>query len=260
MLGTIFRHPFSGLIGQHNYLGTQLPFYNLIFLIRYLQKREGKYLVLLILALLAVVLNTSRFGLVAFLLTYLGIALFTIKLSGNKGAVIIALSTLFLSFIVLMLPLLVEGWMHYFQYQNTLAFRLARYPAFVRTFSLSRSVSIFLGNSVSEVSDLIIRSQVGIKSFENQLLSTLYNYGLVGLVVSIFWLIALFKQFLRLPRIWKNIGYMLIINMIAVSLISDLLFRYSIFPFVTLLYIYIRSKTKDSYVQDSRVAIFSNAN
>lgn len=251
MFGNVFFHPLSGLLGQHNYWGTQLPFYNLIFLLMYLQKGERKYLVLLFFVCLAILLNTSRFGIAAILLTYLVTAIYIVKFSKFKRMLVVAISGLSLALLIIFSPILLERASQYFKSQDTLTYRLTRYPALAKTFTLSSIVSVLLGNSTSEVSDLISKSRVVNTSLEAQVLSTLYNQGVIGLGISIFCLVIFFVQVRKMPKFWRLAGYLLLLNIFCVSLISDLVFHYSSLVFVTLLYVYILiGLTQDRKVDD----------
>ncbi len=249
IFGNTFILTFSGLLGQHNYWGTQLPFYNLIFVMVFLRRRKTKGFVLLLLVLLASLLNTSRFGLFAILFTDLAIALLSVKFLGDDSGRLKVLAMLLLLLLLAgSFPFLVEGWSKYFQNQNTLILRTNNYPLFVKTFFLASPVNFFLGSSRSDITEQISKALGYTTSFENQILLIAYSYGLIGLGTAVYCFFSLLWQARRYSYAWKIATYLLLFNILAVTVTSNLLFHFSSLPFIVLLYMYIRSSGTKPYL------------
>ena len=219
--------PFSGMLGQHNYWGSELPFINLLFIMAYWSTRRRVYLVLLPLVFFAILMNTSRFGIAAIFVT--DIALF-LKLNPRRGFTIAAGA--------ITLGLAVLAWLSaaivsYFFATDTLTGRLATWPIFVDFFGNSDFVTYLFGfgpRGAEEMGAILAGY-----SLENQLLLVLFNYGSVGALAILLFVRSFRKTYRRLSSFNRLMLSLIGINVVAVSILSDLVFHYSTLLFVVLL-------------------------
>lgn len=228
---------FSGLLGQHNYWGTQLPFYNLIFWTQYFKNRERRYLLLLSLVLLASILNTSRFGIFAILAT--DIFLLNKFVVNKKHFLKISCLLLFISVLASYGDILSIRSKEYFDTTNTLYGRIINYKLFLGNLFNRDIYEILFGSGTLGVERFMIRALGHITSFESQFFATLIGSGLTGLGFLIYFLAKIVKQSFGFPSINKELGILLVFNFVMVSLISNLAIHYSTYAFVTLIYVYI---------------------
>lgn len=228
---------FSGLLGQHNYWGTQLPFYNLIFWTQYFKNRERRYLLLLSLVLLASILNTSRFGIVAILAT--DIFLLNKFVVNRKHFLKICCLILFISVLAFYWDILSIRTETYFATTDTLYGRIINYKLFLGNLFNRDIYEILFGSAASGVERFMIRALGYTTSLESQIFSTMITSGLIGLGFLMYFLAKIVKQSFGFHRINKELGILLVLNFVMVSLISNLAFHYSTYAFVTLIYVYI---------------------
>lgn len=228
-----FTLPFSGLLGQHNYWGTQLPFYNLIFLYLFHVRRKRRWIILAALSLLAAILNTSRFGIIAILVS--DVVLFLWETRGRWK--FLKLVTV----LVLAVPLwkMATAAVHsiddYSQVFNTLLYRFELYQRSWAYFESRDILNIVFGVGAESIADIARR---GIGSFESEFMSKMVLTGIVGLTLFLVFLFRMGFQSARMTNYPQVMGYLITFNIITVSLISNLVFVYSVVGVVTLLYVY----------------------
>jgi len=98
---------------------------------------------------------------------------------------------------------------------------------------------ILFGSGALGVERFMIHVLGYVASFESQFFATMIGNGLIGLGVLTYFLSKIVKQSLGFPSINKELGILLAFNFVMVSLVSNLVFHYSTYTFVTLIYVYI---------------------
>jgi len=229
--------PFSGLLGQHNYWGTQLPFYNLIFWTSYFSGRRNIYFLLLLFVLLASVFNTSRFGIAAILVT--DIFLLAKFVVNKKYFLKIGCLLLLILTITSYWDILSIRAVGYFESTDTLSGRVVNYLFFISNLLDREIIEIILGSGPLGTNRFMVRTLGIPTSFESEFLGTLITYGFIGFGFLIYFFAIILIYSFRLPMINKELSLMLFFCMIMVSAISNLLFDYASYAFVTIMYAYI---------------------
>jgi len=233
-LSNYFLYPFSGLVGQHNYWGTQLPFYNLIFLGMFYKKRNIYTGTLVFLVLPAIVLNSSRFGIAAIVLTDLLFAYFLFK----KGRIIVTVTLSIVFFYLLYnFNAFSGGWDEYFEKTDTLSPRITSYQLLYDRFFSFDIISMIFGLGPNKSGQVVV-AITGFGSFESELLALAYTSGLIGLFIFVIFLLKQLTRNLHFHLYPKVVGVLIVLNIIGVSLTTNLVFVASVYPFVTLLYVY----------------------
>jgi hypothetical protein len=227
------KMPFSGMLGQHNFWGTQLPFYNLIFLYLYLQSKQRKYMVLLALTFVASIFNTSRFGISAILLT----DVITLLRFMRARTRVLIIGSLFI-LIAANLGTLITAWNGYFERADTLTNRVVDYEMYWRYFGDQNPLEMLIGVGATRLGTLSERITGGYGSFESEFFAQLFRSGLIGLVVIGAFLVAVAKKRRQGKPVEGSFGALIVLNVIMVSTVSNLVFTFFVFPFVTLIILY----------------------
>jgi len=234
-----FGFPLSGFLGQHNYWGGQLPFYNLLLLKLLDDSHKQKYFIIIALILLAAFLNTSRFAILAILITDI---IFFVKIYKKKIFLNVLIIISFLIFLII-LPEVISVITDNFYRADTFTYRVDNYSAmsdFVPQMSL-KNLIIGYGIENLEKTYSIILGFVG--NFESEILMDFIAYGIVGIsVLFLFWY-KLYAQFVKFTTN-KIFGLLLLLNIVLVSITVNGISYYFIAPFVTLFYVYILSSEK----------------
>jgi hypothetical protein len=240
-----FSFPLSGFLGQHNYWGGQLPFYNLLVLKLLADSRKQKYNIIVALILLAAFLNTSRFAIVAILITDI---LFYVKIY-KKNYFLNGLILISLLLFIYILPKVITILSDNFYRADTFSYRVNNYSA-ITTFIYQIPIQkIIIGFGLENLDKTYLLFMGFIGNFESEILIDFVAYGIVGLLILfVFWL-KLFLQFIEFSKN-KIFGFLLLLNIILVSITVNGISYHFIAPFVTLFYIYIVSSEN---VESSKV-------
>ncbi|MDP1880716.1 MAG: hypothetical protein Q8K60_07235 [Parachlamydiaceae bacterium] len=229
---SIFTHAFSGLLGHHNYWAVQLPFYNLFFLILYHKSGKTYYLVLIALVLIAILLNTTRAGIITILLTDIFYVLFLNKRK-NKTYYVIAYGTLFL--LIYSIFMLAVNLSYYFEQTDTLTVRSEWYTAFYQQI-IGSGLRLFFGYGISQIDQIMVNIRA--YNFESAFFSILFENGLMGLSLFIIFLVKIIIQGRKFSFINKYFSYLIVFNIVGVSATIGGVITFYAFQFVALIYIY----------------------
>ncbi|MCX6168364.1 MAG: hypothetical protein NTX65_03425 [Ignavibacteriales bacterium] len=233
-IGQYFTLPFSGLLGQWNYWGTQLPIYNLIFWFLFLVYKKKIVALFLILTLISSILNTSRFGLIAIIITDL---ILYLKF-GNKSKWVLAIGMIiFLGIIYINWESISVGWYLYIGGSDTLTTRFNLYNYFSEKLRFMNLQSFIIGVGTKEGSNLAFQISGNNNSFESEFFSKLFLTGIFGFTALIAFLFSFLKYFWKKNVLQKYFGILLLFNIVTVSIISNCIFNVYIFSFVTIIYI-----------------------
>jgi hypothetical protein len=223
--------PFSGMLGQHNYWGTQLPFYNLLFWYALLRTRGRAWWGLLFAILVACLFNSSRFGITSVVLTD-AVVLYACYPRLRKAllvaGIIMAAAALW------SLAGLLSVWGEYFEKADTLTGRLTSYDQYIAYFFTQSPLVMVFGAGLSIFSELSLQITGEWNSFESELFYRLFLNGIAGLALVIGLIAWIWRQG-KLPG--NPYGLLLTltaVNIIVVSLVSNLAFTRMIIPFIIL--------------------------
>lgn len=143
------------------------------------------------------------------------------------------------SFLILIanLQFIAKGWSNYLEGgADTFTSRLSQYSSYIyNIFSLDFK-SFIIGVGLKEGQNISLKMS-GIGSFESEFFSKYFITGTVGLIAFFYLLIGVLKIFRNSNTLLKYFGFLFVVNIIAVSLISNLVFTVYIFSFVTFFYI-----------------------
>ncbi len=226
------RLVFTGLLGQHNHWGTQLPFYNLIFIYQYYYSTTGRlrYLGLLGLVLLAAILNTSRFGILAIIIT--DIVFFYYFTTINKRIK----ALFYFSFGVLLLIFamdIYESISTYVSLTNTFSTRQDTW-SYLWPVIWDRSIfEILFGSTLTDI--VSFTASLDTPDFENLSYTFLFEKGLLIHIFFVLLMIRLWNKDRSAARLNRITNRLIVVNIILVSLWSNVFFRYSSVVFATLL-------------------------
>lgn len=253
MLGLdAFNFSFTMMLGQHNAGGSQLVFYNLVFLFAYYSNKKIQYAILAGLVIVAVLLNTTRYALASIVITDLIFYIFIIKRRVfRQGEVrnLVVLSVLIVS-VALVLMLSNQDLTNAISFSeernlDTLNGRLDIYDSVWQHLLEQDIAHMFLGNFGKEFTAVTI-SVLGVsRNFESLLIHVYYAYGFVGLIVLLYCLRLLVRQCNYLIEPYSYFLYLIVFNVIAISVISGLLFSYGIFTIVTILCLFVLAKSRE---------------
>jgi hypothetical protein len=243
----VFYHPFSGILGQHNYWAYQLPFYNLIFLIMYHNTKGRYYFFLLVMVFLAILLNTTRAGIIAIAITDLFYILFLRKKNGSKNYTVILLAIIIAAYYFTNISLNILG---YFQKTDTITIRVDWYSVFLKhIFSGDFPFISGYGNSGL----VSVMHKLRAYNFESAFFQIFYTHGLIAFSIFMALLIGIVLQGRNFSQLNKYFSYLLVFNIIGVSLTIGGILNYFTFQFVTIIYVYI-AITDPSY---KKTALFN---
>ncbi|NQV18414.1 MAG: hypothetical protein HQ534_07725 [Armatimonadetes bacterium] len=231
-------HPFSGLLGQHNHWGAQLPFYNLIFLIMYYKTKSKYFLFLLVLVFIAVLLNTTR----AAIFTIMATDIFYIIIFAKKKTRLYHLTiSAFIAILLFYIVDIIQNFSIYFSKSNTLEGRASYYPIFIE-YIFSNKFPIFWGHGLREMGTIGYKLQslggASGGSLESGFFPLVFFNGYIGLFLYLIFLVRIVIQGKKFSRIHRYFSFLIVMNIIGISLtIGGVLTNYA-FQFVTLIYIY----------------------
>ncbi len=251
----LFLNPFnylrfglSGLLGQHNQWGLQLPIYNLIFLYGYLRSRNSRYLMLMFLVIVAIILNTTRTSLVLIVISDV-LLFFYLYVSTSKrsrmiiyiiAAVVLALTA---DKILLVFQAIVTK-------SDTLSIRLSIYQ-YAWYYLKAHFSDLVIGYDYHALGNLVtgfLRSanyNVVLHGFENGFFDMTFVYGISG-----FMLFLLFV-FFSVRTMWENqhkaiLGILFVLMIIFLNITLSHVFLSFVLPFITLFLILV---SKDAVLQ-----------
>lgn len=235
--------PLSGMIGQWNHWGTMLPFYNLMVWALFAANRKRSVLFLLPIILLASILNTSRFGISAILVS--DAVLYVGLLNGRRWVPIAVLALIIGVGVAEMTYLAARVNMYLSRGTNTLTPRIQDYELLIQHVRNMKFLSLLFGEGGQSATGTLFRVTGGVtQSFESQFFWELFVLGVPGLSVFLFLLYGTWRERLRHAHTTRLMIAVLVMNMVAVSLTSNLVFSAYIFPFVTVLFIYLGLQEK----------------
>lgn len=222
--------PFSGMLGQHNYWGTQLPFINLLFALRYMETKERYFLFLLALVLFSIVMNTSRFGLGAILLT----DILLLRMSYPRYRMEI-------NFLIALLVGLAFFYMFgkhdndVEQYQNvsTILFRVVIWASLINLISNFSFVNFLFGIDFAQLQDAVSLS------LENQFFYLIFYWGLLGVLSVVILVYSMRPIYKRMHPLYKMVLQLVGVNAVLVSVLANQLFDYSTVTLIMLLLSYL---------------------
>jgi hypothetical protein len=227
-----FKMTFTGMLGQHNHWGTQLPFFNLTFMWYLFHRRERPWWlsVLPVLTFLAAVLNTSRFGIISILVTDIVFVLLHAKLRRGIKGMLIGIP------IVLLLVNareVIELGTTYVDMTNTFEGRLDTWgSAWPQV--LTRGVFDFvMGSTASTIAG--IQRQFEWADFENLALSMLMEKGAVTFVVFLVMTAMTWMAGAGNDPVSRTTFRLLVVCMVLVSIWSNVLLRSTSFGVVAVL-------------------------
>jgi len=83
-----------------------------------------------------------------------------------------------------------------------------------------------------------VMTNIGVVNFESAFFTILYAYGLFSLIVFVFFLIKIVTQGRKLSILNKYINYLIVFNIVGVSLTIGGVITFYAFQFVALIYVY----------------------
>lgn len=226
-----FSMVYSGMLGQHNHWGTQLPFYNLIFLFQfYKQKKKKYYFILLILVFLAAIFNTSRFAIIAITITtsffiYKYLKIPRIMKKSLIGLIIIIIAFLF--------GIILDNLLFYISMTDTFTGRLEVWNFLWPAIWDRGILAILIGSTQKEIFE--ITKLLMLPDFENLAYEIVFKNGLIGFFFFLFVLSKIWAVANNYSSVTKHFFRFLVINVILVSLWSNVFFRYSSYVFFTII-------------------------
>lgn len=227
-----FQMTFSGMLGQHNHWGTQLPFYFLLFGYTYFAtERKYKYfLILMGFITISSLLNTSRFGMIAIFVNavFFFFILSTYSKNFKRFVGIVALLVLFYY-----LNVLIENIIIYIALTDTFSSRLDTWDvlgsiAFDRTL-----LSTLIGSPFKELQ--LISQKLDWVDYENLGFTLIFERGLPYAILFVGFLGLILKKAGNLNQPEKLMAWLLVTNIVIVSLWSNVLFRFTSFGLVAVL-------------------------
>lgn len=231
-LNVPFQMTFSGMLGQHNHWGTQLPFYFLLFGYTYFSTdRKHKYLLVLMgLVGVASLLNTSRFGMISILIN--GISFFFI-LSAFPRWVKQFIALFAVGVLLYYLDVIIENITIYIALTDTFSSRVDTWEVLGNIMFDRSFISSLFGSPFSELQ--YISQKLEWEDYENLGFTLIFERGVpyAMLFVAFVSTIVVKARSLRQPE--RMMIWLLVVNMILVSLWSNVLFRFTSFGFVALM-------------------------
>jgi len=248
----LFLNPFnylhfglSGLLGQHNYWGMQLPVYNLIFLYAYLRNKERKYFIILMFVLVAQVLNTTRTSLVLIVLSDLLMFFYLYVKTSKRSRLLIYIVTIlviiiFSDKIIALLQAIVTK-------SDTLTIRLNIYQ-YAWYYLKVHYQELLIGYDYRAIGNLVIgflrsaKFTTILRGFENGFFDLVFIYGIAGFTLFLALVYTIVTIF------WKNrhgilLSIVFILYVIFINMTLTHIFPSFIFPFIILLIVIISRDT-----------------
>ncbi len=227
-----FQMTFSGMLGQHNHWGTQLPFYFLLFGYTYFAtgKKYGYLLVLMVLVAIASLLNTSRFGMISIMVN--GIFFFFILSAYSKN--IKRLVGFFaLAVLLYYLDVIIENITLYIALTDTFSARVDTWEV-LGSIVFDRNVfSTLFGSPFKELQ--AISQMLDWEDYENLGFTLMFERGIPYAILFFIFLGMILKKSGGLSQPEKLLAWLLVTNMILVSLWSNVLFRFTSFGLVAVM-------------------------
>ena len=227
-----FKIPFSGMLGQHNHWGTQLPLYNLLFLLQALARpKERKFFIVLCCCVgFAILFNTSRFGILAVMITSIIVLLRYVQMpKGVKYALVL----LPVGLVIYYLDDIIDALTLYFSLTDTFTLRWENWSTLWPYVWNRTPFSVLFGSPDQEIA--LIRAQLDWPDFESLFFQVVFEQGMVVLICFLGLLVYLWVKSGKNASLERLFTRLLVVNVILVSLWSNTLFRYSNYVFVALL-------------------------
>jgi len=227
-----FNITFNGILGQHNHWGTQLPFYFLLFgYLYYLSdKRKKRFLFLMLLVSISSVLNTSRFAIFAIFLT--GIVFFLIFSSFSSW-----LKTIIFFTILFLILIFINDIFYtintYISKTDTFSDRIEVWAVLENFIFVRGIISLLLGSTFYSIH--LMRQYLIWADFENLGFTLIFYSGIPFTILFISFLGNILHNVKLLEKKEKVLGWLLVFNIIMVSIWSDVIFRYSSFGLVAVI-------------------------
>jgi hypothetical protein len=236
---TVLNFGFSGLLGAHNFWGSQLPFYNLIFYLAYEQTRKRYYLMMMGCVFAAILLNTTRVSTLTILITDLILLIRNAR--GNKFRLALLTVPLLVSLPFLISSLVQElSFLSSSQTDNLLIrlriWDLALYYVTEHPASLLFGLGFpTMQTFVLSLTELLGYGRV-LSSFENAFFDIVFSYGFVGLSTYLYLLYRIII-FTTPQKGVHFLSLLLAFNILGVSVtLGGILYEF-VLPFVTLIFV-----------------------
>ena len=231
-----FHFPFTGLLGQWNFWGSQLPFLNIIFIIMYILTKKRFYMFLLVAIIAATILNTTRISLIAIVVTDLIVYYKLSKKNLNKFVFYFFICLAIIAVYGVDVATDVDD---FFSHSNTLVGRSNIY-SICMDYLAENPIKILIGHGFDEIEQIGVLMKMTTKStsFESQFFAVLFTTGIVGLSYFVYLLVKIFmltKEFLGLNKL---INIILFINILLMSLTLNSIFSIAVLPYIVLIYTY----------------------
>jgi hypothetical protein len=227
-----FNTPFSGMLGQHNHWGTQLPFYNLVFVYAFLDRLVSRWWTApaVILAPIAAIFNTSRFGVMSILIVDVAFFALAAKVPRWVKGTILAIPVLLL---LVNIEAIIDLGTTYVNMTDTFGGRVETWStAWPQV--ITRGVFDFVfGSTNSIIAD--IQRQLDWADFENLALSLMMEKGVLVMGAFLAMLVVLWNSAHASTAAERVALRLLVVCMIVVSLWSNVLFRATSFGIVAVL-------------------------
>lgn len=227
-----FKMTFTGMLGQHNHWGTQLPFYNLAFLWLLFQRPPPPWWVRVLpaLTLVAAVLNTSRFAMLSILLTDI---VFFATQAGVRRWIKRLIFGIPLGLILINAGDLIELGETYIDMTNTFQGRMDTWGGAWPMVLTRGPVDLLIGSPASTIT--AIQRQFDWEDFENLALSMLMEKGIISFMIFLIMLVKIWRATGDTDPLSRTTLRMMVVCMILVSLWSNVLLRATSFGVVALL-------------------------
>ena len=220
---------FLGLLDQHNFFGSMLVFYNLMFLICFHQTGKKIYIIFSGIVLLAVLANTTRFAIISILISDL-----LIMLNRSKRNKIFVGATLLFS-LPLLIANLYQSFKEYFLYTNTIASRLDLWQFIIaETIDHMNILELIFGVDINDFL-LIAFTHHGGLSYENAFLWLFMLTGSFGLAifVYVFYINPMFRILDPCTR-HKTCYLITTLSCLIISLVAETIFNISSYLILSL--------------------------
>ena len=198
----------------------------------YYKTKKNYYLFLIILVFIAILLNTTRVAIFTILITDIIYVLF-VKKRKTFSYHLISFSAVFL--IAYLFSKLAVNFLQYFDQTDTITGRIEWYTVFYKHIFTSE-FPLFIGYGRNELEQIMTNLRA--YNFESAFFSIMYANGIIGLSFFIIFLVKIITQGRGSSFINKYFNYLIVFNILGVSLTIGGVITFYAFQFVALIYIY----------------------
>jgi hypothetical protein len=231
-LNVPFHITFSGLLGQHNHWGTQLPFYFLLFGYLYfsIPGNAKKYLVCMFLVLIASVFNTSRFCIISIVVSFLVFFFVCSRFSSRTKKIV---GILGIAALAISAQQIFETINTYIDATDTFTPRVNTWTVLLDFLFTRGTFSTLFGSTYAQIA--VISQKLDWKDYENLGFTFSFERGMPFFFLFLVFLGFIIYRAQLLAPLQKTFARLLVINIILVSLWCNVLMRYSSFGLVAIL-------------------------